>query len=617
MPTLFGRRYMRDKVPTTEVVIGGGVLLLLAGIVVAAAVVGRHPQPGLFSVRPGSERPAAVGREVRVARQMLPGLGTAGWQLKGTPQILERADFEAAGEREWLAAGAAHVYRGEYASNATGESVTVQIVDAETPANAFGAYQTRRVEGAEPLAVGNAGWKTAQRGAFWAGRYYTEFDRSNVRGDAPSVMTIADALGSVQIAYGTPFWADGVLPPEGRVADSFSFVKRQAGGFAFLDEAFMAAYPKDVTGFVTDRGTTARAAELVKQFEGFLREQGRVQASPAQPEGELLAGDFADRQLAVFQVGGFVYGAVGRDMEPVSALVQQMLKTVRPHGESAAPAAAAGEKASPFPTVEVAGWDAPTQFREYTPLDLWEKIDGRADIYLQFGVQKMTFGSYLCRTDPGISIDVYWYEMAKPEGAFGIYQAESDSHATPIAVGDAGYGGGGSVIFRKGAHYIRVEANGAGAAVEAAGPAVAQAIAGRIAGGGGGVWAESVLPREGRTGEGIAFHGEDAFSLDFLDAVFSADYSVDGKSYTAFVHQAESAAAAVALLDQYEAFFKANGRVLERGRVDGVELLVGESGGLVDAAFAAGVYLGGVNNTADAALAKEKALSFAGAVKGR
>ena len=45
-----------------------------------------------------------------------------------------------------------------------------------------------------------------------------------------------------------------------------------------------------------------------------------------------------------------------------------------------------------------------------------------------------------------------------------------------------------------------------------------------------------------------------------------------------------------------------------------VELLVGESGGYVDAVFVSGSYVGGANNTPDAKLARDRALNFARAI---
>ncbi|MFH0982267.1 MAG: DUF6599 family protein [Planctomycetota bacterium] len=611
MPTLFGRRYMRDSVPTAEIVIGVVVLLLLGGIVVAAITIGTRPQPALFERKPGVERKSLLTREMRIARQMMPALGTAGWSLQDNVRVSDRSALEAAGETEWVEAGATWVYRGVYAKPSSRESVSVQIVDAETPANAFGLYRQREPREADPLAMGNEGWQAQQRGAFWAGRYYTEFDRSNVRSGEPSIRTIADTLGSAQIAYGAPFWAESVLPQAGRIPESFTFVKRRAAGFDFLHDAFVATYPNDVTAFVADAGSFERAADMVRQFQALLTERGRVQSSPSTPEAPILAGDFEHRQLAVFHAETRVCGAVGGDMEPVSAVVRQMLDAVRPQGGTAAQAVATRPPASPFPTIDLPDWEPPAEFREYTPLNLWEKIDGRAEIYLQFDMQRMHFGTYHHRADPRQFIDVYGYEMAAPEGAFGIYQAEGGGHVIKLDVGDEGYSAGGSVIFRKGTHYVRVEANGEGATTEAAGLAIARAIAGRISGTAEKPWAEALLPRDGRTSEALAYHGADAFSLDFLSDVFSADYAVDDKTFTMFIHRAAEEAEAVKLLDAYAAFFKAYGRLLERGHTDGIEWVVGESGGTVDAAFAVGVYLGGVNNCADAVMAKERALAFA------
>ena len=471
---------MRDRVPTTEVVVGVVVLLVLAGMVAVTIAVATRPQPALFELRPGVERGSPLNRERQIARQMMPGLGTAGWSLQDGVQVLDRSALEAAGEPELVEVGAVWVYRGVYANPASGESVSVQIVDAGSPDNAFGLYRQRRPDGATALAMGNEGWQADRQGAFWAGRYCTEFDRSNVRSAEPSARTIADALGSVQIAYGIPFRAE--------------------------------------------------------------------------------------------------------------------------------------EQTSPFPAIDVDAWGEVTGFREYTPANLWEKINGRAEIYLQFGMQRMSLGTYRHAFDPSLSVDVYWYEMTEPDGAFGIYRAESGGRVTQIDVGDEGYGSGGTVVFRKGRDYVRVEASGEGESLEAAGPAIARAIAGRIEDTGQPLWADSLLPAEGRTSEALDYHGENAFSLDFLRDVFSADYSAGGRTFSTFVHRAADEAETRRLLDAYTAFFEEYGRVIERDRVDGIEFVVGESGGIVDAAFAAGVYLGGVNNCTDATLAKERAMAFARAI---
>ncbi|MCK4660682.1 MAG: hypothetical protein KAV82_14265 [Phycisphaerae bacterium] len=484
MPTFFGRKYERKGVPTTETIVGVVVLLVLVGIVAAVVTVSTRPQTPLFELPPGVERESQPSRPQWIAEHMMPGFGTAGWARQDTPEILGRPALQAAGEAELLEAGAVWVYRGVYANPASGEKVSVEIVDTDTPANAAGLYQQRKPHDTSPLAVGNAGWQNTQKGAFWAGRYYTEFDRSGVQAAEPSVRTIADALGSVQIVYETPLEAESALP----------------------------------------------------------------------------------------------------------------------------------EEVPPFPEIDAAGWEVPTAPREYTPLNLWEKIDGRAELYLQFDMQRMTFGTYHHRTDPGLSFGVYWYEMASPDGAFGIYEAESGGRVTEIEVGNAGYGVAGSVFFWKGNCYVRLEADGEDEALEAIGLAIARAIAGRIEDTGKELWADALLPSEGRAGNELAYHGANAFSLDFLSAVFSADYVHQGKTFTMFVHRAQEEPEAAKLLEAYAAFFNEYGQLLQHNRVDEIDFVVGESGGIVDAVFVVGVYLGGVSNCEDVTFAREQALSFARAI---
>lgn len=480
MATFFGRKYARDQVPTPEVVIGVVVLLALGGIVAAVIAVVTRPQPSPFALEPGAEHGITLTRGQRIARQMMPELGIAGWSLRDGMEVLDGPALAAADEAELVEAGAAGVYRGVYANRASGETVSVEIIDAGTPVNAAALYAQRKPDGAKALAAGVEGWQTdAGRGAFWGGRHYTQFDCSSVRSAPPSAFSVAGTLGSAQIVYGAP---------------------------------------------------------------------------------------------------------------------------------------SAGEVESPFPPIDVAGWSAPTEFRVYTPLNLWEKINGRADLYLQYGMQRMNLGVYRHESDALQVAEVFWYRMTAPDGAFGIYRAEFGGQVTKLDVGQDGYGVGGSVMFWKGCDYVRVEAAGAGSLPAVAGLAVARAIAARIEDAGGELWADGLLPREGRTGDELDYHGENAFSLDFLSEVFSADYAAKGKSFTAFIHRAADTDATAELLGNYEAFFKDYGAVLERRRIDGIEFLVGKSGGVVDAVFVSGLYLGGVNNTDDADFARDRALVFARAI---
>jgi hypothetical protein len=131
----------------------------------------------------------------------------------------------------------------------------------------------------------------------------------------------------------------------------------------------------------------------------------------------------------------------------------------------------------PFPDPGVPGWRSPQRISHYSRENLYVKIDGRAEFYLQLGMVAMTFSAYSSVGDPRRTVDVYCYDMGEPANASAVYRAEAPPDATPVAVGDEGYEAGGAVFFRKGADYVQVLP---GDPVDADGLA-ARAIARRIA----------------------------------------------------------------------------------------------------------------------------------------
>jgi len=110
----------------------------------------------------------------------------------------------------------------------------------------------------------------------------------------------------------------------------------------------------------------------------------------------------------------------------------------------------------PFPASGLADWAAPERVESFAPDELYQKINGRADLYLQHGVKALWFGTYTCPVNGPRTVDVYWYEMDTPANAARIYEAERAPDAPTVGIGDAGYQVGGAVFFRQGANYVQV-----------------------------------------------------------------------------------------------------------------------------------------------------------------
>jgi len=91
-----------------------------------------------------------------------------------------------------------------------------------------------------------------------------------------------------------------------------------------------------------------------------------------------------------------------------------------------------------LPTDEVSGWVLRETPRTFTTENLYEYIDGNADLFLAYGFTHAAVGDYVPTAGEGwISVDIY--DMGAPLHAFGIYQAEKPEDVEP-ALREAFYG---------------------------------------------------------------------------------------------------------------------------------------------------------------------------------
>lgn len=260
--------------------------------------------------------------------------------------------------------------------------------------------------------------------------------------------------------------------------------------------------------------------------------------------------------------------------------------------------------AAALPRLGLADWSEARDIRTFTPDTLYEKINGRADLYFQFNFKQLTFAKYINEQAPDDDIQIYLYNMGAPQNALGIYKTELPEHPEPADVGKEGYRSGPSVFFWKGPMYVSVMAFAPSLADICL--TLARELAGTIEADEQILWAEVVLPQEDMVSGGLQYLATDVFGLDFLNEVYVAEYSNSKGRAKLFVHRAAEESAAGTLFESYTAFLRDYGELV--GEQGGI--VVGEVGGVIDAVFREGLYLAGVTEAADAAVAREEAQRF-------
>lgn len=258
------------------------------------------------------------------------------------------------------------------------------------------------------------------------------------------------------------------------------------------------------------------------------------------------------------------------------------------------------------------GWEANAAIERYTVENLYDKIDGRSELFMSYGVVAMGWCSLAERAHPERFIEVFLYDMGSALGAFGVFSVERVSETTPLNLGRGAYRTPTDLLFWKGRYYLTLTGAETGAAIEQAQEAVAKAIAQRLPESEETLWGMETLPKEQRMDESIQYFAVDAMSMDFMTDTFTADYRFGEQTLRCFVSRQADAAGAAAALAQFADYMRSYGEGFETVERDGLKLIAAEfGGGYADAAFQAGRYLAGVSAVKGKAHALDAAARFA------
>jgi hypothetical protein len=125
----------------------------------------------------------------------------------------------------------------------------------------------------------------------------------------------------------------------------------------------------------------------------------------------------------------------------------------------------------------VTGWSMDGEMREFPGRDIFNFIDGEAEVHLTYDFVTVATADYINDRKQYITVSVY--QLSTPADAYGLNSYYSPLQGRPVDVGNDGKLRIGACRFWKGHYYVAVEANPVpelNAAAEAFGQWVAQRI---------------------------------------------------------------------------------------------------------------------------------------------
>jgi len=220
----------------------------------------------------------------------------------------------------------------------------------------------------------------------------------------------------------------------------------------------------------------------------------------------------------------------------------------------------AGE--SQFPEIE--GWTQSGDMLQYDADNLWEYINGAAEMFVDYDVQT-------CRTadvtSGDVTVTVDLYDMGTPLNAFGVYKQESAGDGVQLANAvEAVIAPPYQALLLKGATYVKVNAV-EGELTEASGRDLLEAIAAALPGETTYPSELSLLPEEAKISGTEGYRRRGFLGLTELSDCIHAEYGGEGEAtWRGFVvpESVESSTTWGALAEQWDSLEHGGRTVLFR-----------------------------------------------------
>lgn len=174
-------------------------------------------------------------------------------------------------------------------------------------------------------------------------------------------------------------------------------------------------------------------------------------------------------------------------------------------------------------------WTLEFGIEHYTPDNLYEYINGEAELYNDYGFAEM-ITAYYTQSDGGdaaIAVDIY--DMGTPLSAFGIYSSYRRPGLDFDAVGNEAIVSGANIRFYKNQYFIQVNGNSMEPEIAAAARNMAESVADKIPD------AEqpqelAMLPQQNRVEHSLTYITKGFLGQSAFGKSLEAEYKISGES---------------------------------------------------------------------------------------
>jgi hypothetical protein len=247
------------------------------------------------------------------------------------------------------------------------------------------------------------------------------------------------------------------------------------------------------------------------------------------------------------------------------------------------------------------GYSPMSEQETFDQISLSDKIDGKADGYLQAGFIRLTTRRFAKGSDQNKWFEFYLYDMGAPRNAFSVYSSQKREGVTPRDFTEFAYSTNNALFFACGRFYIEIISAVEDPSLIEDLIAMSKGFIGQQPADNAELPELSYLPTENLDRGSISLLSKNGFGYDKFDNIITATYQVEDKKILAFISIRETAENAAALAKGYDdtlSEFVGNERLKpETDQIPG--LVIADVFGEYEMFFTRGNIIAGIHSAAD------------------
>jgi len=239
------------------------------------------------------------------------------------------------------------------------------------------------------------------------------------------------------------------------------------------------------------------------------------------------------------------------------------------------------------------GFEGSAKVTAYNNANLYEKIDGKADQYIEAGFQGLFTRLFTNKNDNTPGMELYLFDMGNARNAFSIYSMQKRPGVESADGLKFGYKTSNSLYFACGKYYAEFIGFSESGELVKTMTQIAKDIQTSLQVDNAAIPEFALFPQQGMVPDSFKLYTKNAFGFEGLTDTFTAQYDIDGQPVTAFLSRRSTPAEASDVLSKYHKFLLENsGRDIP---INSSQIKYVDIEGSIEIIFSQGPFVGGIH----------------------